>query len=73
MEYQKIMSLLDIASNIVPKFSTKFNTLSNLWLVNSKSTHLNDSLIDQVHERKWKAFLDISHINISEFSVYFSD
>ena len=69
MEYQKIMSLLDIASNSVPKF----NTLSNLWLVNSKSTHLNDSLIDQVHERKWKAFLDISHINISEFSVYFSD
>lgn len=52
MEYQKIMSLLDIASNSVPKFSTKFNTLSNLWLVNSKSTHLNDSLIDQVHERK---------------------
>ena len=73
MEYQKIMSLLDIASNIVPKFSTKFNTLSNLWLVNSKSTHLNDSLIDQVHERKWKTVLDISHINISEFSVYFSD
>ena len=30
MEYQKIMSLLDIASNSVPKFSTKFNTLSNL-------------------------------------------
>ena len=47
------------------------NTLSKFCLVNSNSTHLNGSLIDQVHVRK--AFLDISQINDSDFSMSFSD
>ena len=49
-------------------FEEKSNTLSNYCLLNSDSTHLNDCLIDQLHV--WKAFLDISHINVSEFSMY---
>ena len=47
------------------------NTLSNFCLVNSNSTHLNGSLIDQVYVRK--AFLDISHVNVSDFNMSFSD
>ena len=47
------------------------NTLLKFCLVNSNSTYLNDSLIDQVYVRK--AFLDISHVNVSDFSMPFSD
>ena len=47
------------------------NTLSKFYLVNSNSTHLNGFLIDQVYVRK--AFLDISHVNVSDFNMAFSD
>ena len=46
-------------------------TLSKFCLVNSNSTQLNGYFIDQVYLRK--AFLDISHVNVSDFSVSFSD
>ena len=45
------------------------NTLSKFCLVNSSSTHLNGSLIDQVYVRR--AFLDKSHVNVSDFNVFF--
>ena len=47
------------------------NILSKFCFPNSNSTHLNSYLIDQVHVRK--AFLDISHINVSDFSMSFED
>ena len=45
------------------------NTLSKFCLVNSNSTHLNGSLIDQVYVRK--KFLDISHVNVADLNVFF--
>ena len=47
------------------------NTLSKFCLVSSNSTHLNGSLIVQVYVRK--AFLDVSYVNVIDFSVSFSD
>ena len=47
------------------------NTLSKFCLVNSNSTPLNGSFIDQIYVRK--AFLDTSHVNVSDFNMSFSD
>ena len=52
-------------------FEQVTNTLSKFCLVNSNSTHLNGSLIDKLYVRK--LFLDVSHVNISDFSMSFSD